>query len=508
MAILDNFRKAARRWIRALRAGDSEALSRIRQAYPDAPAVPTLRDVQHALAREHGHQSWIELRQYLNAVSNAPDLRRFERLAADILLAYHTGDSPALRRFNQTLGESITLEDLRTNVNRGLQRLGSLRSDEQLTLAHVRLLIARHAGFETWPAFVEALQLSDLPTRPSGPVPMRPAAEDTMQPVELRSTFPMELQDGQYSTTTEVWKILTATRAGDLATVKKLAGRNPALVTCEHNYMPPLQLAVREGHTEVVEYLLQHGAYDPKFVTYPYNQSIHLLAEDRNFDEIARLLQEHGTTNRPTRASVHGAGHIDFSTDPMNPDRIKLEKLVNADALHAVEKLGETQPGLIHDPLLFWGEGVLSSPCNSRRANMIDLLLRLGARVPDVAKWAPFYYFKHLDIAERLLAAGMNPNHMNWHRTTLLHHIAWEGNLQKAILLLNHGTDPNAVDDEFRSTPLGMAANAGRGEMVSLLLQRGADPNKAGAPWATPLAWARKRGNVGIESDLRAGGAG
>jgi hypothetical protein len=30
--------------------------------------------------------------------------------------------------------------------------------------------------------------------------------------------------------------------------------------------------------------------------------------------------------------------------------------------------------------------------------------------------------------------------------------------------------------------------------MVELLLQRGADPAAAGAPWAAPLAWAEKKG--------------
>jgi ankyrin repeat protein len=40
-----------------------------------------------------------------------------------------------------------------------------------------------------------------------------------------------------------------------------------------------------------------------------------------------------------------------------------------------------------------------------------------------------------------------------------------------------------------------MAARWGRKEMVELLLERGADPNLAGDPWATPLAWARKKGH-------------
>jgi ankyrin repeat protein len=328
-----------------------------------------------------------------------------------------------------------------------------------------------------------------------------------MQPVELRSTFPMALQDGLYSTTTDVWKMLVATRAGNLAAVKAMVEQTPSLVRCEHNYMPPLQLAVREGHVEVVEYLLQCGAYDPKFVTYPYKETIHTLADDRNFREIGELLERFRVAERARVPGQHEAGHIDYSADPTQANREQLEKLVNADALGEIEKFAEARPGLLQDPLLFWAEGVLSVPCRGRRVEMIELLLRLGARVPEIAKWAPYYYFRHSDVAERLLEAGMNPAHMNWHRTTLLHHVAWEGDLPKATLLLKHGADVNALDDEFRSTPLGMAARAGRREIAELLLENGADPKRAGAPWAMPMAWAQKKGHATVQEVLKSANA-
>ncbi len=97
----------------------------------------------------------------------------------------------------------------------------------------------------------------------------------------------------------------------------------------------------------------------------------------------------------------------------------------------------------------------------------------------------------------------MNPNHMNCHRTTLLHGMAQLGDVRKAALLLDHGADINAVDDEFRSTPLGFAARWGRRGMVRLLLDRGADRNAAGAEWATPIAWARSKGRRKIAADLQ-----
>jgi ankyrin repeat protein len=40
--------------------------------------------------------------------------------------------------------------------------------------------------------------------------------------------------------------------------------------------------------------------------------------------------------------------------------------------------------------------------------------------------------------------------------------------------------------------------------MVALLLERGADRHAASAPWATPLAWARKKGHDEIVKDLLA----
>ena len=61
MTTSDNLRKAAKRWLKALREGDADARQRFTRAYPHAPAEPGLRDVQHALARERGHESWTAM---------------------------------------------------------------------------------------------------------------------------------------------------------------------------------------------------------------------------------------------------------------------------------------------------------------------------------------------------------------------------------------------------------------------------------------------------------------
>lgn len=76
--------------------------------------------------------------------------------------------------------------------------------------------------------------------------------------------------------------------------------------------------------------------------------------------------------------------------------------------------------------------------------------------------------------------------------------------MEKAqLLLVDHGADVDPIDEEYRSTPLGLVARSGRLEKVELLLERDADPTAAGAEWATPLAWAEKRGHSEVTEVLR-----
>src|SRR4030095_10232332 len=147
-------------------------------------------------------------------------------------------------------------------------------------------------------------------------------------------------------------------------------------------------------------------------------------------------------------------------------------------------------------------EGILTFAAKENNREMIDLLMEYGATVPDVLKWTQFYYFERYDGAAYMLEKGMNPNTMSWHHVTILHDMAQKGDIRKAELLIKHGADIDPVDEEYQSTPLGMAARWGHVAMVEYLLGKGAYPNKSGARWSTPLAWARKKGHAEIEKIL------
>ncbi len=63
---LENLKREAKQWLKALRAKDAEARARFERAHHNPPVEPGLRDVQHALAREHGADGWTALQHQLS----------------------------------------------------------------------------------------------------------------------------------------------------------------------------------------------------------------------------------------------------------------------------------------------------------------------------------------------------------------------------------------------------------------------------------------------------------
>ena len=306
--------------------------------------------------------------------------------------------------------------------------------------------------------------------------------------------------------------IFIAALRGDHQFVRDALARDRSLAnyedTCHHRV---LSAAVRRQDVAMTQLLLEHGA-DPNLAEEgaPRGLSLWIAVNDRQH-EIARRLLTHGADPNAVVDSS-GTPMSQAATDtvltallaqhggrrPPSSERDRVSQLVQLGHLDEAEALLRVNPDWIFDDEAGWGDGVLAGPARDGRHDIIAMLMRLGARVPLVSKWAPNYYFKHEATAAFLLANGMDPDHMNWHRFTLLHHMAAEGELAKAQLLLDHGANIDAIDDEYCSTPLGVAARRGQRALVTLLLERGANPVAAGAPWAVPVEWARRNGHMGI----------
>jgi uncharacterized protein len=323
-----------------------------------------------------------------------------------------------------------------------------------------------------------------------------------LTPVEMQRTLPMTLHGGAASTTTEVWAMLSACCAGAVARAQELMAQLPELATCQYNYTPPLHFAVREGHLELVRALVERGAYDPGYKSYPFGDTLPTVARDRGFDEIAAILE--AALSRGLAHKWVETGQIDYEQDA---DQLRFDRAVHDGKRKDVERLLAARPELARNELSSWAEGVLMMPAKKRDRPMLELLLQHGAKVPKMSKWGRFYYFKHDDVAALLLAHGMSARHRTWHGVTLLHDMAQSGDVAKARLLLDNGAELDVIEDEYRSTPLGLAARWGRRPLVELLLERGANPTAAGAAWSAPLAWAHKKGHAEIERMLVAAGA-
>lgn len=62
---IEVLRRTAKRWLKSIDEADPEALARFRRIFPSHTGIPKLREVQQALAREHGFESWAALKREL-----------------------------------------------------------------------------------------------------------------------------------------------------------------------------------------------------------------------------------------------------------------------------------------------------------------------------------------------------------------------------------------------------------------------------------------------------------
>lgn len=105
---LETLKKEAKRWLKALRAGDAEARRRLVAVTPAAPDNPNLRDVQLALAREHDLSGWAALRAELDDLAMA---RRSNAERVDIVLRSAWGGDPAAAARILTRWPEIATQD-------------------------------------------------------------------------------------------------------------------------------------------------------------------------------------------------------------------------------------------------------------------------------------------------------------------------------------------------------------------------------------------------------------
>src|SRR5437868_620759 len=177
-----------------------------------------------------------------------PSLRRLKREAKALLRAIRSEEPSAVADLEKYHPEPIG------------------RSEAKL--ADAQLVLARSYGLASWPRLVLACQTAE-----------RPKEGAMIRPREL------EADDGR-----DTWDTITAAAGGDAPALRRLIRRDPKLSRAQYWYTPAIHFAVREGHAEAVQLLLDAGA-DPEWNGY-HDGSLIEMARYRGHERIARLLED------------------------------------------------------------------------------------------------------------------------------------------------------------------------------------------------------------------------
>lgn len=535
---LETLRKEAKRWLKALRAADPAALARLRAATPDAPAEPGLRDVQLALAREHGLPGWSALRRAFDerALERQSTTERIEVVLRSAWGRERSAGLRVLERWPELAQEHLVLaactgrvDDvarlLAVDARVATRKVGALAWQPLQYLAYLRLpgddaasvdvarLLLDH-GADPDARFDDGwgnafTVLTGLIGEGEGRSPTHPRAREIAALVIDRGADPFDSQ-ALYNTSLasddtswlefmweqserreriEAWRTVQPNAIGGnvrLAAIDYLLGN-----------------AVAFGHARRAAWLLEHGARADGINAYskrPMRDEA-LLNGDR---EMASLLERFGA---PVIA-------------PDEPTRFKMA-VVRLDRDEA-RRLAEARPDVLQDPELMIAAGThglvdvlrllldLGTPVDLRdrggqralhkaaengRVEAVKLLLARGADVDAPSDWAGgalgyAAFGKQRVVAEVLapLSRDVNPLTFFAKSERLAALFAEDRALVNARHLRTTNTPLFSVpDDESLALP-----------MVDFLLARGADPRYRNRDGLTAAEFVRQRGLLDV----------
>jgi ankyrin repeat protein len=414
--------KEAKRWLKALRAGEAEARKRLEQVLDPAPAIPTLRDIQHALAREHGLAGWTALRDALAALPSGDGASAATDPLESMLRAASTGDTA---RITAILDQHPAIVSDRGQLHGHIGRRTALHfAVGGRHEAAVALLLARGAdpnvrdeGDDATPLHFAAegsqLRLVRLLIEHGAD----PVGSGTFHQLDVLGWLTV-FGDGRRDVVDYLlahgarYTIWSATALGENDAVRRIVGGTPEVL---HDRMDttnlrrtPLHLAVVKGHPHTATLLLELGA-DPASL---------------DAAGLTSLAQAAFVGQRAVAEQMLAAGApIDL------PAAVALEREADVRRLLAAEP-GALAPGGRWDT-------VIVRAAEASSGHLVEMLLAAGASVQ----------VRDRTDAAVDQASGYTP----------LHAAGFRGNAEAVAVLMAHGADGTARESRYGGTPAGWA---------------------------------------------------
>ena len=429
MTTLSNFRREAKRWLKAVRAGDAGELARLHRVHPQAAGLPTLRDTQHAVARAHGYESWAAMRTAL------------ERRMAPDSASHVVGFGPA-ERVAAFLDAACPDADDRGPSNRTVKLNTAMR------------LLTRHPEIAEENVFTRVV-CGDL--------------EGVDRLLEERPD--------------------AVTEAGGPKAWPPLLYLCNARLSVPASYENAVAIAralLDRGADPNARYILK-GVED-----YPYTALTGVLGRGEeeaqthpHAEALARLLFERGAEPYDGQ-TLYNVFADHGSRRELGDDIIWLLDLIYTHSVQRGRQADWDDPDWpMLDP---WGRGqgagfLLDAARDGNHVKLTEWLIAHGAR-PDAVRIKPepaaddppaamlaAIRDDRVDVAARLLDGGLSPDHeyTEHGRSRPLHHAAAADAVRVISLLIERGAEVDARESNWHATPMGFAVYGQRPRALAVL---------------------------------------
>ena len=320
--------------------------------------------------------------------------------------------------------------------------------------------------------------------------------------------------------------IYTASKEGDLVTVKKLLREDPGLLNAkDENHMTPLITAAIEGNLKVVKYLVSQGAEidlgDRENTTPLQNAAL-----SGQMKVVKYLLKKGADLQK-----IDDNGHNAVTWAAARGQTEMFEYLLKKGADIMIEGKG--------------GTAALRSAAYYNHIDIVKLLLKKGVPLEERNSYGYTPLLSatsagNCEVMQLLIDAGADINvKLSENNESLLHNAAMSGKVDAIDLVISNGADIEARDNFGRSpiffslysrepaalakmiekgadvnvknedgaTLVQVAARVEMPEMVKMLIDAKVDVNIADKDNTTPLYWAVMTGNEEIAKMLLSNGA-